>query len=359
MNSPDAIVIGAGQSGLAAAHALTARGLRPVVLETGPEPVGSWPHYYDSLTLFSPAAYSTLPGLPFPGDPQRYPHRDEVADYLRRYAATLDADIQTGQRVLEVQTDGAGFAVHTPTRTLTTPLLIAATGGFGNPYRPPLPGLDAFTGEILHASEYRSPDRFAGQHVVIVGAGNSAVQIGVELAHHARVTLATRNAVTFVPQRPLGRDLHYWFTAFGIDHLPIGPQLRNKPTVPVFDTGAYRSAINADQPRRVPLFTDVDGARVTWPDGHSEHVDTILLATGYRPDLGYLAKLGALDRTGAPQQLRGLSTTHPGLGYVGIEWQRSLASASLRGVGRDADYVTAHLLRRVNVRARCCAALRS
>jgi putative flavoprotein involved in K+ transport len=88
VKSPDVIVIGAGQSGLAAAHALIVRGLRPVVLEAGPVPVGSWPHYYDSLTLFSPARYSSLPGLPFPGDPQRYPHRDEVVDYLRRYAAT-------------------------------------------------------------------------------------------------------------------------------------------------------------------------------------------------------------------------------------------------------------------------------
>ena len=92
MNSPDAIVVGAGQAGLAAARSLLARGLNPVVLEAGPEPVGSWPRYYDSLVLFSPARYSALPGLPFPGDPQRYPHRDEVVDYLRRYAATLDAD---------------------------------------------------------------------------------------------------------------------------------------------------------------------------------------------------------------------------------------------------------------------------
>jgi putative flavoprotein involved in K+ transport len=359
VNSPDAIVVGAGQSGLAAARALTTHGLRPVVLEAGPEPGGSWPHYYDSLTLFSPAAYSALPGLPFPGDPERYPHRAEVVDYLRRYAARLDVDIRTGQRVLEVHADdGGGFAVHTPTQMLTAPLLIAATGGFGNPHRPRLPGLDAFTGQVLHASEYRSPDRFTWQHVVVVGAGNSAAQIAVELARHTRVTLATRNPVTYVTQRPLGRDIHYWSTTLGFDHLPIGPLLRTKPAVPVVDDGTYRAAIDTGHPPRRPLFTRIDGNRVTWADGRCEHVDTILLATGYRPDLPYLAPLGALDPTGAPHQHRGLSCTHPGLGYVGLEWQRSLASATLRGVGRDADYITTRLLRRTSADTRCCAAAR-
>jgi choline dehydrogenase-like flavoprotein len=88
----DAIVIGAGQSGLAAAHALQTRGIRPLVLEAGDTPTGSWPHYYDSLTLFSPARYSSLPGMPFPGDPNRYPHRDEVVSYLSTYASRLDGN---------------------------------------------------------------------------------------------------------------------------------------------------------------------------------------------------------------------------------------------------------------------------
>ncbi|HZG89228.1 MAG TPA: NAD(P)-binding domain-containing protein [Pseudonocardia sp.] len=361
MNSPDAIVVGAGQSGLAAAHALLARGLQPVVLEAGPEPVGSWPHYYDSLTLFSPARYSSLPGLPFPDDPQRYPHRDEVIDYLRRYAATLDADIRTDQRVTEVRADGEGFTVTTPSQSLSTPLLIAASGGYGNPHRPDLSGLDAFTGQVLHAADYTSPQPFADQHVIVVGAGNSAVQIAVELARHARVTLATRAPVRYAPQRPLGRDIHFWSTALGIDHLPVGHLLRSKPGAPVLDDGSYRTAIDGGRPARRPMFTGIEGDTVTWPDGHQERVDTVLLATGYRPDLGYLAPLEALDDTGAPRHDRGLSSTHPGLGHVGLEWQRSLASATLRGVGRDADHVVARIAhqRSGSAGTRCCAALRT
>lgn len=358
MHSPDAIVVGAGQSGLAAARSLTVRGLRTVVLEAGPDPGGSWPHYYDSLTLFSPARYSALPGLPFPGDPRHHPHRDEVVAYLRHYATRLDADIRTGQRVLAVRADGGGFTVHTPTRSLTAPLLVAATGGFGHPHRPSTPGLDTFAGEVLHSGEYRTPDRFTGQHVVGVGAGNSAVQIAVELAHRARVTLATRAPVTCLPQRPLGRDVHFWSTALGIDHLPVGPWLRRRPAVPVLDDGTYRSALDEGRPTRRPLFTAVDRHEVVWADGHREHVDTVLFATGYRPDLDYLALTGALDATGAPRQSHGVSRTHRGLGFVGLDWQRSLASATLRGVGRDADHVTRRLLARVRApsRAGCTGA---
>jgi putative flavoprotein involved in K+ transport len=162
--------------------------------------------------------------------------------------------------------------------------------------------------------------------------------------------------VRYRSQRPLGRDIHFWSTVLGLDHLPIGPLLASKPSVPVVDDGTYRTAITAGRPARRAMFTDIDNDAVVWADGVREHVDTLLLATGYRPALNYLASLGALDPQGQPQQLRGLSTSHAGLGYVGLEWQRSLASATLRGVGRDAAYVVDRILR--NPR-RCCAPARA
>ncbi|RPF20928.1 flavin-containing monooxygenase [Myceligenerans xiligouense] len=343
----DAIVIGGGQAGLAAAHALLARGLRPVLLESGDEPVGSWPRYYDSLHLFSPARYSALPGLPFPGDPGRYPHRDEVVDYLRTYAKTLDADLRTGHHVTAVTHDGNGFAVQVEgEKPLHAPIVIAATGAFSSPHRPVLPGLDRFAGTVLHSSEYRNPAPFAGQRVVVVGAANSAIQIAVDLAPHARVTLATRAPIRYAPQQPFGRDVHFWSTVSGFDALPVGPWLRDHPSMPVVDPGTYQAAIDAGRPDRRGMFTAVDGSTVTWPDGGTDEVDTILLATGFRPGTSYLGGLGALDATGRPRQRHGLSTTHPGLGYVGLEWQRSFSSASIRGVGRDARYVVRRLTRR-------------
>ncbi len=202
-------------------------------------------------------------------------------------------------------------------------------------------------GTVLHAAEYRVPEPFARRRMVIVGAGNSAVQIAAELAGHARVTLAARHPVRFARQRTLGRDLRWWLKHTGLDTLPVGRFLRTPPTQLVIDDGRYCAAVTAGAPDQRPVFPGIEGTKDTWADGSTEDVDTILLATGYRPDLGYLDGLGALDAHGHPRHREGMSLTHPGLAYVGLEWQRSLSSNSLRGVGRDAARISRHLVARL------------
>ncbi|MFF0465489.1 flavin-containing monooxygenase [Streptomyces mexicanus] len=345
MEYVDVAVIGGGQSGLVAAHALLREGLQPVVLEASGAAAGSWPRYYDSLTLFSPARYSSLPGMPFPGELDRYPHRDEVVAYLTGYATRLDADIRTGHRVTGVWRGDAGFEVEVADGSvLAARVVVAASGTFGHPHRPVLPGLDGFTGTVLHAADYRRPEPFADQRVVVVGAGNSAVQIAAELATTARVTLASRAPVKFVRQKIAGRDLHFWLRRTGLDIAPLGGLLRRPPTQLVIDDGRYRAALAQGAPDRRPVFTGIDGAKVCWTDGAREEADAIVLATGYRPDLPYLAGLdGALDAAGHCRHRGGASATVPDLAFAGLEWQRSLSSNSLRGVGRDADRIARHL----------------
>ncbi|MEF9905587.1 FAD-dependent oxidoreductase [Streptomyces sp. P9-A2] len=148
MEHIDVAVIGGGQSGLATAHALLRRGLRPVVLEASGRAVGSWPRYYDSLTLLSPTRYSSLPGMPFPGaDRNHYPHHDEVVAYLTAYAGRLDAEIRTGCRVSAVRRTGDAFEVELEGGGwLSARAVVAASGSFGRPHRPALSGLEEFTG---------------------------------------------------------------------------------------------------------------------------------------------------------------------------------------------------------------------
>lgn len=344
------VIVGAGQAGLAAAGAVRAAGAEPVLLEAGSDAVGSWPHFYDSLTLFSPARYSALPGAGFDGDPDRYPHRDEVVDYLRGYAKRLDVDIRYGQRVEQVVARPGGFAVRTVDgQEIAARRVIAASGGFGTPYRPHIPALVGFGGRVLHAADYRGPHPFAGQRVVVVGAGNSAIQIAIELAACSRVTIASRHPIRFLPQRVAGRDMHFWLTATRLDTARWARRALTGGTgTPVFDTGSYAAEIAAGNPDRRSMFTRSAGQALTFADGRREHVDTVLLATGYRPAVGYLAELGALDAHGLPRHRGGVSSTHPGLGYVGLEWQRSFSSATLRGVGRDAAHVVRQLERQAS-----------
>ncbi|MEV6596653.1 NAD(P)/FAD-dependent oxidoreductase [Actinoplanes sp. NPDC051346] len=355
MSLLDALVIGAGQAGLAAAHALGARGLQPLLLEAGPTPTGSWSRYYDSLTLFSPAGHSALPGLPFPGDPRRYPTRDEVVDYLADYAARLGAPIELDTAATAVTRVAGGFRVATTDgREFAARLVVGASGGFGAPHRPALPGLDGFTGTLLHAAEYRRPEPFTGKRVAVVGAGNSAVQIAAELAEVAAVTLTSRAPVRFLPQRPLGRDLHEWLHRTRVERLPLGRLLRDR-TVRVLDDGRYRAALAAGRPDWRPMFRRATTDGLIWSDGVTERIDVVLLATGYRPRLSYLAgctSVGgrpALDAAGYPAHDRGVSTTVAGLGFVGLEGQRGIGSATLRGVGRDAEYVVRRLAAGVRV----------
>jgi putative flavoprotein involved in K+ transport len=339
-------VIGAGQAGLAAGYYLRRAGLAFAILEAGSQPDGSWPRYYDSLRLFSPAAQSALPGLPFPGDPAHYPTRDEVSAYLLRYAERWALPVHVGAQAAQITRHDQAFEIITRQDVrYAARSVIAATGTFARPYTPHLPGQDAFQGRLLHALHYQRPEPFHEQRVIVVGAGNSAVQIAIELAPIAHVTLATRRPIQLAPQELLGRNVFAWIALSGLDRLPAGHLGRIPDPRVVFDPGGYRAALKAGRPDRQPMFRSFTADGVIWPTGRHEAVDTVIFATGYRPNLDYLAPLGALDARGEPRQRAGRSTTTPGLYYLGLTGQRTFISGSLRGVGLDAAYVVRRILR--------------
>lgn len=335
----DCIVIGAGQAGLAAAWQLSRAGLDFRILEAGPSPVGSWPAYYDSLTLFSPVKYSSLPGLAMPGAPDRYPSRDEVVSYLQAYAQHFDFPVETKQHVTQVDRQEGHFVVSTAGGSeWRARTVIVASGGFSQPHIPALPGLSAFGGRVLHSRDYRSPQGLKGQRIVVVGGANSGVQIAVELAQVARVSLATLRPIRFVPQRLLGKDFHFWLSVTGLEQ----SRWLSDQSTPVLDDGRYRRAIRAGKPERRAMFQQLTDKGVVWDCGTEEPVDTLLFATGFRPNVDFLSGFKPLDDRGQLRQHKGVSTI-PGLYYVGFPRQRSFASATLRGVGPDAALVVERL----------------
>lgn len=341
----DAIVIGGGQAGLASGYYLKKKGLRFLILESNNQSTGSWPGYYDSLKLFSPARFSSLPGLKYPGDPNGYPKRDEVIHYLQSYREKFQLPVKTNQRVESIQKDDEIFAIRTTAGDMfRTRTVINATGSFSNPYTPQIPGQEVFRGRILHSSEYRIPGPFYNQRVVVVGRGNSAVQIGVELAEVSQTSLAVLRPVQFVNQRVWGQDLHFWIRLIGFDTFPFWLFGRTAPnSSAVNDTGQYKDRIAAGKPDQQPMFTSFYEEGIIWRDGSKEPVDTVIFATGYRPYLPFLQSIGALDTEGRPRHKAGISNV-PGLYYVGLEGQRSFASATLRGVGPDAKFVVKRLI---------------
>ena len=342
----DCIVIGAGQSGLAAGYALKQMGLSFTLLDRHDQLGGSWQDYFKSLTLFSPARYAALPGMAFPGDPAHYPHRDEVIAYLRRYATGFDLPVVLGTSVERIERSSEGFCLSTNQGSYTAKSLIAASGPFNTPYMPTITGREIFQGQVLHAYDYKEAAPYVGQHVVVIGARESAIQIAVELSHVARVTLATRRPLQFVPQRILGLDIHFFLHATRFDTLPVGLWTTLEGSKRIVEVGRYRDALKTGNPRRRAMFERFTERGVMWNSGEQESVDTIIFATGYRPGLDYLKTLpGALDEQGYPCHRGGVSLTVPGLFYVGLFGQRSHASATLRGVGRDARDIAAKIAR--------------
>jgi putative flavoprotein involved in K+ transport len=291
-----------------------------------------------------------LPGLRFPGDPERYPARDEVVAYLRGYATHFQLPIVGGMHVAGITCEQGLFAVQTDTgHVFQAHNLIAATGSFHRPHLPTLPGQETFRGTILHSCAYQNPASFHGQRIIVVGGGNSAVQIAVELAQVAQVTLATHNPVRFINQRPYGRDVHFWWWLTRLDRRSLNAQRQQlkspaKSAGPrVLDTGVYRAALATGRPGHMLMFAHFTESGVSWDNGRAMELDTVLFATGYRPNLDYLAPLGALDAEGQLIQQHGVSLTVPGLYFVGLSNQRTYASATLRGVGPDAAVVVRHL----------------
>lgn len=348
----DAIVIGGGQAGLASGYYLKKNGLKFMILEAGEQATGSWPHYYDSLKLFSPARLSSLPGMKIPGAATHYPLRNEVIQYLKEYAERFDLPIRTNQKVVAVENSENGFSIRTAAGDeYHAQTIINATGSFHNPYTPAISGRGAFQGEVLHSSAYRNPDRYRGQRVVVVGRGNSAVQIAVELADNSHTSLAVLRPVQLTKTKVLGVDLHFWIRAVGLDTFPFW-RFGKKPPSPssVADLDDYKARLKAGKPDQRTMFTSFYSEGVVWPDGMKEPIQTVIFATGYRPNLSYLQPIGALDAEGKPLQTAGISLSVPGLYYVGLEGQRSFASATLRGVGPDANYVVRKLRRYLKTR---------
>lgn len=190
----DVIVIGGGQSALTVAYFLKRAKLSFLLLDAEEAAGGAWRHGWDSLTLFSPSAWSSIAGWPMPLVTKGNPDRDHVVSYLEQYEARYGFPIARPVSVTSVERTGRALRVRSKDRDWEARVVISATGTWSNPYVPAYPGIELFQGQQIHSAHYQSPEAFEGKRVLVVGGGNSGAQIYAELSEVADTTWVTTEA---------------------------------------------------------------------------------------------------------------------------------------------------------------------
>ena len=283
----DVIVIGGGQAGLAVGYYLRRTGLSFVILDAEVGPGGAWRHGWDSLQLFSPARWSSLPGYIMPGGADYYPNRDELLEYMAEYERRYDLPIERPVLVRSVRESGDTLAVETEREIWRGRAVVSATGSWRSPYIPAIEDRERFRGEQVHSAEYESPMAFLGQRVLVVGGANSGAQVMAEVSQVADATWVTRREPVFLPDAIDGRVLFERATERYI-------AAKEGRTIPEdAGTGKFLGDIVMLPPVReardrgdltsVRMFKRFTRDGVVWPDGRDEQIDTVIWCTGFRP----------------------------------------------------------------------------
>ncbi len=347
MIEKDIIIIGGGQAGLSMGYFLQKNRCDFVILDANDRAGDSWRHRYDSLLLFTPRKYSSLPGLAFPGRPDELPTKDEVAEYLEQYAQHYSLPIIFNTKVSLLKQIQNGFYLRSEQgEEYTAKQVVLATGPFQKAFIP------AFSKDLnkdiyqVHSSAYRNPAELRPGPVLVVGAGNSGAQIAVELAKRHKVTISAGHKMSFKPLYLFGKSMIWYFDQLGLLGADVrsikGSWLKKQPEQ-IFGLELKR-LLNAKTVEMKPRAISAEGDTVRFADGSSIQVNNVIWATGFRPDYSWVDIKGLLDAKGYPQHEKGVSSI-AGLYFLGLPWQSCRGSALLGWVGQDAEYLMKYILK--------------
>ena len=334
----EVVVVGGGQAGLAIGYFLAQQGRDFTILEAADQPAAAWRERWDSLKLFTPVRYSSLPGLPFPGDPDSYPGRDDVVNYLTDYARRFDLPVELGSRVHAIRRSEHGYLIELEDRSCTASQVVTATGPFQVPSVPPI--ADDLDHDVfqLHSTRYRAPGGLPDGGVLVVGGGNTGFQIAEELSAAREVHLSVGSRQTPLPQRILGRDLFWYLEKIGAmrksTDTRIGRRLAGRDTLIGSNPLTLRKRHGV---RLHPRVIEASGRTVRFSDGGELDVSAVIWATGFRNDHSWIDAPIFDDRHRVVHR-RGV-TDSPGLYFLGLTWQYTRGSALIGWVGDDAAYI--------------------
>ncbi len=367
-----ALIIGAGPAGLASAACLERRGVEALVIEAAADVGSAWRRHYERLRLHTVKQRSHLPGLPFGAELPRYPSRADMVAYLEAYAAHFAIAPRVNEAVRRVSAapSDEGFVVESARATYRARAVVVATGynRVANPQR--LPDQERFRGALLHATQYRAGDAFAGQRVLVVGAGNTGAELALDLAERgAKPTLAVRAPVNVVPRDFLGLPIQTAtlrlaklplpladrigrlvsrlafgdVARLGFGRSALGPlsAIKLRRRIPLIDVGTIAAVKRGDIAVK-PGVEHLTETGAVFADGSEAAFDTVILATGFRPALEEIIDVpGALDDDGHPRDWRG-GGARANLFFVGYE---IVPTGHLREIALRAEAVAAEIAR--------------
>ena len=337
------VIIGGGQAGLSVGYHLARRGLPFIILDAHQRIGDAWRTRWDSLRLFTPARYDGLAGMPFPANGDSFPTKDQMADYLERYAVTFKLPVRTGMKVESLSREGGRFVVRAGGATFESDNVVVAMGSHQKPRTP------AFARDLdpeivqIHSLDYRRPSQLREGGVLIVGVGNSGADIALEVARTHRIWLAGKESghVPFRIETFAGRFILIRIVRFIGHHVltvatPIGRRLR--PTLRFQAAPLIRvkpQDLAAAGIERVPRVAGVKGGRPVLDDGRVLDVANVIWCTGFTNGFSWI-DLPIFGADGEPVYDRGIVPAVPGLYFVGLNFLYAMTSDTVSGVGRDA-----------------------
>ena len=360
------LIIGGGQAGLSVGYRLAERGLPFLIVDANRRIGDAWRHRWDSLRLFSPARQDGLSGLTFPGRGDAYPTKDEMADYLESYAECFQLPVRTGIRVDGLSKLGDRFVATAGGLRFESDFVVVAMADYQTP-RVPAFARDLDSGIIqLHSYRYRKPSQLQDGGVLIVGAGNSGADIALEVARAHPTWLSGKEsghlpfridsiAWRFVAARLWRFIIHHVLTV----NTPIGQRLRPRllargsPLIRVKPKDLIDAGI-----ARVPRVVGVRDGRPLLANDETLDVKNVVWCTGYDPGFGWI-HLPIFGEDGRPVNSRGVVTRVPGIYFVGLNFLYAMSSATITGVGRDAEHVADAIELQTRVRTSWTEPLRS
>ena len=339
------VVIGGGQAGLAVGYYLKKRGIPFVILDAHARVGDAWRRRWDSLRLFTPTRFSGLPGFPFPGKSE-FPTKEEMADYLEAYAIRFHLPVRIGVRVERLSRRGDFFHIDGGSQQFEAENVVVAMANYQVPKVPDFArNLDPAILQI-HSHDYRNPAQLRDGNVLVVGVGNSGADIAIEIAktHPTWLSGKESGAIPYRIDGFVGRQILFRVIRFIGHHVlsmktPIGRRARSKmlfhsaPLVRVKLKDLAAAGI-----QRVSRVVGIRNGRPLLADNRTLEVQNVIWCTGFQPGFSWI-DLPILGERGIPMHDAGIVKQCPGMYFVGLHYLYAMSSATVIGVGRDAERI--------------------